>query len=83
MTIDASSKVFQSYTGGIIQKGCGTDNNHDVLLVGYTQDYWLVQNTWGTSWGENGYARIHRDVDGQGSGVCGILKHAAYPKFQD
>ncbi len=46
--------------------------NHAVLLVGYgvegeTEDYWIVKNSWGVKWGENGYFRISR-----GDGTCGI-----------
>ena len=47
--------------------------NHAVLLVGYGVDattgmkYWIIRNTWGKNWGENGYFRIRR-----GNGTCGV-----------
>ena len=55
--------AFQSYSTGIITLGCNV-SNHAANLVGYgksgTKEYWLVRNQWGTSWGEQGYARISR-----------------------
>lgn len=35
--------------------------DHAVLLVGYTPEYWIVKNQWGLDWGENGYVRISRN----------------------
>ena len=51
---------------------------HAVTMVGYGttddgEDYWLVKNSWGTSWGEKGYFRISRDMIDSDVGVCGIL----------
>lgn len=40
----------------------GTED-HAVLLVGYTTDYWIVKNQWGSDWGENGFIRISRNRD--------------------
>ena len=64
-------------------------HNHSVLLVGYGkeyvfggQEYWLIKNSWGTNWGEFGYARITKGGDRYtDSNVCGELNHATYPTF--
>ena len=44
----------------------------------YDMDYWIVKNSWGESWGENGYIRILKDSN-QTGGECGILMDASYP----
>jgi len=60
-----ANNAWQSYHGGIL----GSDNcpytggiNHAVVAVGYGQDsgrkYWLIRNSWGSSWGEGGYIRM-------------------------
>jgi C1A family cysteine protease len=56
---ESSHKTLKVFTGP-----CGTDVDHAIQLVGYgtegTKDYWLVRNSWGGSWGEQGYIRIER-----------------------
>jgi hypothetical protein len=37
--------------------------DHAVLLIGYTPDYWIIKNQWGTTWGEDGFIRVTRDRD--------------------
>ncbi|RCV44261.1 hypothetical protein SETIT_9G359300v2 [Setaria italica] len=74
---------LQFYSGGVFSGQCGTRMNHAITVVGYGADantglkYWLVKNSWGTSWGERGYLRMHRDATR--SGLCGIALDLAYP----
>ena len=78
VAIDAGSSQFQLYSGGIyIDNSCSSLYlNHAVGLVGYgtegTQDYWIVRNSWGPSWGEAGYIRMARNANNQ----CGIANEA-------
>ena len=67
----------------IIFDDCGDLENHGVLAVGYGYDatygaYWLVRNSWGTSWGEEGYFRLGVS-DERETGFCGFNKDAFYP----
>ncbi|XP_026136705.1 cathepsin O [Carassius auratus] len=73
--VDAIS--WQDYLGGIIQHHCSSHNaNHAVLITGYDTTgevpYWIVRNSWGTSWGDNGYAYIRI-----GNDMCGIADNVA------
>ena len=82
-TVAADKKAFQLYKSGVLTDadGCGYDEGHEVLVVGYGTDngtdYWKVKNSWGTSWGEDGYIRLERNT--VGTGMCGIASQAVYP----
>ncbi|XVE88209.1 hypothetical protein DITRI_Ditri19aG0050500 [Diplodiscus trichospermus] len=83
--IDASSIDFQLYTGGIFDGSCSDnpyDIDHAVLIVGYGsedgEDYWIVKNSWGTSWGMDGYFYLKRNTD-LPYGVCAVNAMASYP----
>lgn len=78
VAVQADQQAFRMYKSGIISSGCGTKLNHGIAAVGYTADYWIVRNSWGTSWGESGYGRIKRDKT-SGPGVCGINMDNSYP----
>mgnify|MGYP001341459584 CR=1 FL=1 len=86
VAIEADTSVFQLYSNGIITSdSCGTNLDHGVLVVGYGEEdgnlYWLVKNSWGSTWGDEGYVRIGRTDDPTvlGDGVCGIAMQASYP----
>ncbi|KAI3802413.1 hypothetical protein L1987_30545 [Smallanthus sonchifolius] len=82
VAIEASSRDFQFYTSGVFSGSCGTDLDHGVVVVGYGtengKDYWIVRNSWGAEWGEEGYIRMERNIKTK-TGKCGIAMEASYP----
>ncbi|KAK4376958.1 hypothetical protein RND71_003254 [Anisodus tanguticus] len=83
IAIDASGSDLQFYSEGVFNGNCGTELDHGVAVVGYgsTHDgtkYWIVKNSWGTDWGEQGYFRMQRGIDAE-EGLCGMTMEASYP----
>ena len=84
VAIEADTKYFQSYSGGVLtSSSCGTSLDHGVLAVGYGEEngqkYWLVKNSWGTSWGDQGYVKIGRSESTNDAGICGIAMDPSFP----
>jgi len=84
IAIEADTRYFQSYSSGILtSSSCGTNLDHGVLIVGYGtengQDYWLVKNSWSSTWGDNGYVKIARSSSTNDQGICGIAMDPSFP----
>ena len=82
VAIQADQLVFQVYKSGVFDDSrCGTSLDHAVTLVGYGteggQEYYLMRNSWGSSWGENGYMKM--GINGDGPGVCGVQMDPVAP----
>mmetsp|Transcript_826 Transcript_826/g.2232 ORF Transcript_826/g.2232 Transcript_826/m.2232 type:complete len:453 (-) Transcript_826:496-1854(-) len=82
VAIEADKTAFQLYKSGVLDSAfCGKKLDHGVLVVGYGTDpdtgldFWKVKNSWGATWGEEGYIRMVR-----GKNMCGIATQASYPK---
>lgn len=66
---------WQHYKSGVMTS-CGSGGGHCTQMVGYASsgDYWIIKNSWGTSWGNSGYLYLKK-----GSNLCGVANHAIYP----
>ena len=78
VSVQADKPVFHAYTGGVITSpDCGVVHNHAIAAVGYGHqmvngkdtEYYVIKNSWGESWGEQGYVKIAAVA---GKGICGV-----------
>ena len=76
MSVVVDAELWQTYESGVITAadGCGTTPDHAVQATGYNAEgnYWIVRNSWGTSWGNGGFVYVE-----YGANVCGITTQAA------
>ncbi|EAZ11800.1 hypothetical protein OsJ_01674 [Oryza sativa Japonica Group] len=76
--------TYPFYKSGVFPGPCGASSNHAVTLVGYCQDgasgkkYWVAKNSWGKTWGQQGYILLEKDVL-QPHGTCGLAVSPFYP----
>jgi len=85
IAVSAGGANWQFYRSGIVPTaGCSTSLNHGVLATGYGVStagtpYWIVKNSWGTSWGMSGYILLQRSTFSGTAGTCGIALDGTYP----
>jgi C1A family cysteine protease len=70
VAVDAGN--WSPYRSGVFSS-CGTAVNHGVLLIGSTEGFWRVKNSWGTGWGETGFIRLAK------GNTCAICSYPSYP----
>ena len=80
IAIQANQPAFQFYSSGVLTGKCGQNLDHGVLAVGYGTytdgtPYWKVKNSWGPSWGMDGYILIEKSS----ADLCGVLDAPSYP----
>jgi len=86
VTVEADRWAFQLYNGGVLNaQDCGTNLDHAITGIGYGteggQQYYIVRNSWGDRWGEEGYIRIATE-SGSSKGICGIQQQSVWPNIK-
>lgn len=72
ISVAADASNWLNYKSGVFSD-CGTRVNHYSLLVGVNSESWKLKNSWGETWGENGYIRLKK------GNTCGVCNVASYP----
>ena len=70
---------FFDYDSGIYNGMCSSkpkEADHGILIAGYEKDAWLIKNSWGESWGQDGYAYMRK-----GKNLCGIANQPIFTQF--
>lgn len=82
VSVDGTNFYWQFYRRGVLSS-CGTNNrlNHGVQVVGMDSDasgsWWIAKNSWGAEWGEGGYIRLDRNVNGGNIClICSFIYHS-------
>lgn len=83
VAVDASDRTFMLYSGGVMTGSCGTQLDHGIAAIGYGVEsdgtkYWILKNSWGTTWGEKGFLRMEKDISDK-QGMCGLAMKPSYP----
>jgi len=74
ISIGIDSKNMNDYTGGVFTGDmCSNDIDHAVTIIGYTNDAWIIKNSWGPDWGVDGYLYLER-----GKNACGVAEYMVY-----
>ena len=74
ISVGIDSTTMDDYSGGVFPASlCTTEIDHAVAIVGYTKDAWIIKNSWGPSWGRDGYLYLER-----GSNACGVAEYGVY-----
>lgn len=82
VSLDINHETFMRYSQGIFfEPNCTSDTNHAAVLVGYgsenSEDFWIIKNSFGVTWGESGYMRLARNRNDH----CGVTSESFYPVF--
>ncbi|OQR83138.1 cysteine protease family C01A [Achlya hypogyna] len=78
--VEAGNSVWRNYKSGVVKSCPGAQSDHAVLAVGYSADSFKIKNSWGATWGANGYISLQKGVGGKG--MCNVAEHPSYPPLK-